>query len=281
MPSLQHVFDGTRENFAQLVLENSSKGAVLVNYWAPNAGPCLRLWQTLEELVQEYQGRFLLVNINTESQNRLARDNAVNSVPTVKIYRNGEVVESIYGAQSGVALRKIINRHVPPTQDTVLAEAIRTYQSGDTDGALQILARACIRDPDNLKLHSMAIKLLLREQRYQDIERYVAVLGDQLKSQAEIANLRAHASLLQLAQQAPAVEQLEGQLDKKPADTEARMSLAAVALVEDDYERALQHLLQARKQNPEFDDQLPRRAMQAIFALLGGRHELVRKYGQF
>lgn len=281
MPSLQHVFDGTRENFQQLVLGNSHKGAVLVNYWAPNAGPCLRLWQALEELSQEYHGRFLLVNINTESQNRLARDNGINSVPTIKIYRNAEVVESVYGAESQTALRKIINRHVPAAQDAILAEAIRTYQSGDADGALQILAQACMRQPDNLKLHTMAIKLLLREQRYDDIERYVSVLGDQLKSQAEIDNLRAHAKLLRLAQQAPPVEQLEEELNRKPADIEIRMSRAAIALVQDDYELALQHLLQARKQNPDFDEQLPRRAMQAIFTLLGGRHELVRKYGQF
>lgn len=281
MPSLQHVFDGNRENFQQLVLDNSLKGPVLVNYWTPNAGPCLRLWQALEGLSQEYQGRFLLVNVNTESQHRLARDNGINSVPTVKIYRNGDVVESIHGAQSETALRQIINQHVPPAQDTLVAQTIKIYQSGDADGALQLLAQACIREPDNLKLHTMAIKLLLREQRYEDVERYISVMADRLKSQADIGNLRTHANLLQLAQQAPPIEQLDEQLNQQPDNIDARMQRAAVALIQDNYELALQHLLETRKQHPDFGDQLPRRAMQAIFTLLGGRHELVRKYRQF
>ncbi len=280
MPALQHVFDATRENFQQLVLDNSRRGPVLVNYWAPNAGPCLRLWQALETLTQEYQGRFLLVNVNTETRQSLARSNGINSVPTVKIYRNGVVVESIYGAESETALRKIIDQHVPPARDTVLAQAIKSYQSGDADGALQILAQACIREPDNLKLHATAIKLLLREQRYDDIERYVCVLGEHLQSAPEINQLRIHAKLLQLAQQAPPAEQLDERLEHEPADIEARVLRAAVAMVQDDYAMALRYCLEALKQDPKFDGELPRKAMLAIFTLLGEQHELTREYQQ-
>lgn len=71
--ALNSVFDGSAENFSELVIANSRKGPVLVNYWSPKAGPCLELWETLQALSQEYRGRFLLVNINTEKQPRLVR----------------------------------------------------------------------------------------------------------------------------------------------------------------------------------------------------------------
>ena len=100
MTDLKHVIDATGENFHQLVIANSAKGTVLVNYWTPNAGPCFKLWQVLESLSQDYQGRFLLVNVNTDTQKSLARENGITSVPTIKIYQRGTVVESIYGAQS-------------------------------------------------------------------------------------------------------------------------------------------------------------------------------------
>lgn len=278
MSKLNHVFDGTCENFQQLVIDNSHKGAVLVNYWTPGAGPCFRLWQVLEILSQEYQGRFLLVNINTDAQKALARDNGITSVPTVKIYHRGSVVESIYGAQSEAALRSSIDKHLQPAQNTPLAQALRTYQSGNVNGALEILAEASAVQPDDLKLYSTAIKLLLREKRYADIEACVTSMPGNIRALAEISNLQVHARMLHLAQQAPALEILESQLEKTPDDVEARLGRAALAMLHDDYEIALSHLLEACRHDRYYADELPRRAMLAIFNLLGDTHELTRRF---
>ncbi|HHJ15853.1 MAG TPA: tetratricopeptide repeat protein [Gammaproteobacteria bacterium] len=278
MGNLNHVFDGTRENFRQLVIDNSHRGAVLVNYWTPGAGPCFRLWQVLEKLSEEYQGRFLLVNINTDAQKSLARDNGITSVPTVKIYHRGDVVESIHGAQSEGALRSVIDKHVQPAQDTALAQALRSYQSGNVSGALEILAEASAERPDDLKLYSTAIKLLLREKRYADIEICIASMPHNIRSQAEISNLQVHAKMLHLAQQAPAIDALESELEKTPDAIEARLSRAALAMLQDDYETALTQLLEACRHDRYYADELPRRAMLAIFSLLGDTHEQTRRF---
>jgi putative thioredoxin len=278
MNALNHVFDGTRQNFRQLVLENSQKGAVLVNYWTPNAGPCFKLWQVLGRLSEEYQGRFLLVNVNTETQMPLVRENGINSVPTLKIYHQGKIVESLYGVQSDSALRKVINKYVPPAQDTAIAQAIRTYQSGQVDDALQLLVRAATREPDNAQLHATVLKLLLREKRYSDIESYVAVLPDSVKAQPDIGTLQVHAKMLNFARQAPAAAQLDYRLETTPDDLDAALSRAAVAMVQDDYETALTHLLHVFRQNRQYDDELPRKAMLVIFSLLGEKHELTKTF---
>jgi len=278
MNTLNHVFDGTRHNFRQLVLENSQKGAVLVNYWAPNAGPCFKLWRVLERLSEEYQGRFLLVNVNTEKQTPLVRENGINSVPTLKIYHQGNIVESLYGAQSDSALRKVIDKYVPPAPDTAIAQAIRTYQSGQVDDALQLLVREAAREPDNAQLHATALKLLLREKRYSDIASYVAVLPDKVKAKPDIDTLQVHARMLNLAQQAPATAQLDNRLETTPDDLDAALSRAAVAMLQDDYETALTHLLRVFRQDRQYADALPHKAMLAIFSLLGEQHELTRTF---
>ena len=278
MNALNHVVDGTRNNFRQLVLENSQKGAVLVNYWAPSAGPCFKLWQVLERLSEEYQGRFLLVNVNTETQTPLVRENGITSVPTLKIYHQGKIVESIYGAQSESALRSVINKYVPPAQDTTMAQAIRMYQSGQVDDALQLLVQAGTREPDNAQLHAMALKLLLREKRYADIESYFAVLPDGVKAQPDISTIQVHAKMLHFAQQAPAAALLDNRLKTTPGDLDAALSRAAVAMVQDDYETALTQLLHVFRKDRHYDDELPHKAMLVIFALLGEKHELTRTF---
>ena len=278
MAELKHVFDGNRENFPQLVLDNSQKGLVVVNYWTTGAGPCMRLWQTLEKLSQDYAGRFLLVNVNTESQKALARDNGITSVPTLKLYRNGEVVESVYSAQSETSLRQVIDKYVPPAPDTDIADAIRLYQEGRVDDALLKLVEAGIRTPDNPHLHATAIKLLLREKRYADIDTYAKVLPGSIRAQENIGTMHVHAKMLALAEQAEPPDSLDARIEAAPEDTAAMLSRAALAMVSDDYSTALDLLLRAYRQDPSCNDALPRKAMLVIFALLGEQHELTRQF---
>jgi len=278
MTELKHIFDGTRENFSHLVLDNSGRGLVMVNYWTPGAGPCMRLWQTLELLSQHYAGRFLLVNINTDTQEVLAHEQGIVSVPTLKLYRDADVVESVYSAQSEYALRQIIDKYVPPAPDTDIAKAIRLYQKDHADDALLKLVEAGIRSPDNPRVHATAIKLLLREKRYADVDAYVKVLPGSIRTRENIDSLWVHAKMLALAEQADTPESLDAHIAKAPEDTAAILSRAALAMVADDYTTALQLLLRVYRLNPSCHDALPRKAMLAVFSLLGQQHELTRKY---
>lgn len=267
MTELIHVFDGTHENFQQLVVENSNRGTVLVNYWTPGAGPCFKLWKDLEMLSNEYQGRFLLVNVNTDTQGALARENGITSVPTIKIYRQAEVVESIYGAYSQASLRSTIDKYVPAAQHSAIAQAIAAYQEGNTNAALSALIEASSKEPDASKLHAMTMKLLLREKRYEEIEAIYDVLPDSVRSQTEINTLRIHAKILHLAgQPAPA-----GLLD-------AKMHHAATAMVADNFELALDNLLQITRQDRSYLGGLPRKVMLVIFSLLGEQHALSKHF---
>jgi putative thioredoxin len=274
MSKLDHVFDGSADNFHQLVIQNSARGTVLVNYWTPNAGPCLKLWQVLERLSIEYCGRFLLVNINTDTQKRLARENGITSVPTIKVYRQGEVVESVYGAQSEASLRTVIDNYVPPAQDTDIARAIRAYQAGDIDTALATLVEASQQSPDDSKPHATALKLLLREKRFADIDTWYSALPETLRRQPEISHLQVHARMLHLAELAEPADQLERQLERMPGDMQTLMSLAALRMTKDQLESALEYLLVALQTDRQHEDELPRRAMLAIFTLLGDKHEI-------
>lgn len=278
MSKLDHVFDGSADNFHQLVIQNSARGTVLVNYWTPNAGPCFKLWQVLERLSNEYRGRFLLVNINTDTQKRLARENGITSVPTIKIYHQGQVLESVYGAQSEASLRSIIDKHIPPAQDTDIAGAIRAYQAGNIDTALATLVEASQQSPDDSKPHATAIKLLLREKRFADIDTWYSALPERLRRQPEISHLQVHARMLHLAELAEPADQLELQLEQTPGDIQVLMSLAALRMVEDQLESALEYLLIALQADRQHEDELPRRAMLAIFTLLGDKHEITVAY---
>ncbi len=278
MDQTTYVYEGTQANFATLVLENSRKGPVLVNFWAEWAGPCHRLFPLLARLAEEYGGKFLLVNLNTDEQKPIAEEYGVKSLPMVKIFRQGKVEEEFHGYQPEPELRRIINRHVVLESDQRITEALRQYKSGDVESGLSRLAEAALDDPENLRIPVMLGKLLMAQGRFEEAGNLLRGLPTEMREQPEVGYLLAHLGFIQLARTAPAQGVLEDRLTADPDDAEARHGLAALALVNDDYEAALEYLLELMRRDRSYGEDAGRRGMLAVFSLLGDEGELVDRY---
>jgi putative thioredoxin len=269
MGTSPYVFDATAENFQTLVLENSDKGPVLVNYWSPRAGPSLMLMPRLVRLAAEFGGRFLLVMLNTDSLGRLARAHGVTSIPTVKVFRRGQIVDTLHGAESEPVLREFIDKHVAREADVKYIAAIQTYQRGDIDKAVTQAAEAALTEPDNPRLAMDLVKLLMLQQRYTQADDLMKSLPAATRELPEVRNLGAHVSLIRLAQEAPPREILERAVTDNADDLEARYLLSAVKMTQDDYEGAMEQLLEIVQRDSSFRHQAGRNGLLAIFALLG------------
>ena len=278
MNASPYVFDATAENFRTLVLENSDKGPVLVNYWSPRAGPCLMLMPRLVRLATEFSGRFLLVMLNTDELGKLAREHDVNSIPTVKVFRRGRAVDTLYGAESESVLRQFIAKHVEREADIKYAAAIHAYQRGEMDKAITQAAEAALADPHDPRRALDLAKLLVLQQRYAQADDLLMSLPPEAREQPEIRNLCAHVSLLHIAQEVPSPETLEKIVADDPADLEARYRLSAGKILRADYEGAMEQLLEIVRRDRTFRDQAGRNCLLAIFAILGENDERVLRY---
>ena len=273
-----YVFDTTAENFPTLVLENSDKGPVLVNYWSPRAGPCLMLMPRLVRLVTEFGGRFLLVMLNTDEFGRLAREHGVNSLPTVKLFRHGNVVDTLHGAGSEAELRGFISKHVAREAHGKYAAALQAWQRGDLDQAVTQAAEAALAAPDNPHLAIDLVKLLMLQQRYSQADELMKSLPQEVRQHPEIRDLSVHVGFIRTAQDAPPVATLEHAIADNPDDLEARYRLCAIKVTQDDYTAAMEQLLEIVRRDHGFRDQAGRYGLLAIFGLLGEDDERVRRY---
>lgn len=85
-------------NFDKEVLEKSKELPVVVDFWAPWCAPCRMLKPLLEKLSTEFDGKFVLAKLNVEEHNQKASQFGVMSIPAVKMFKDGKIIDEFVGA---------------------------------------------------------------------------------------------------------------------------------------------------------------------------------------
>ena len=104
----------TDANFNELVAQ--SKIPVLVDFYANWCGPCKVLGPIIDELAQEYEGKALVVKVNTENNPKLSQHFKIKSIPTIMFVHKGEVVERYQGMIPKPNLAEILDEYIAEGQ---------------------------------------------------------------------------------------------------------------------------------------------------------------------
>lgn len=88
----------TEQNFSQEVLKSATP--VLVDFWAEWCGPCKMIAPVLDELADEFVGHARIGKVNIDDHQALAAQYGIRAIPTLLLFKQGEVVEQLVGAKS-------------------------------------------------------------------------------------------------------------------------------------------------------------------------------------
>ena len=256
------------DNFDEDVIRRSHEKPVLVDFWAEWCGPCRVIGPVLERLADENRDDWELRKLDTEKHPAIARQHRITSIPAVKLFVDGEVKDEFIGALPEQAIVQWLKRALPSKFREQLRRAEALVAEGNFGDAHYLLSEVLQGDPDD----HHGIVLMAQVELYSDPQK-ASVTADRVPLGSE---------RFEVADAIKTVSRLYGLLETPDELDEAPVKpdyLEATRLLRDGKnEAALEGFIDIIRRNRYYDDDGARKAVIAIFKLLGEDHQTTRAY---
>jgi putative thioredoxin len=274
------VFDVTTDRFQTEVIDRSHTVPVVVDFWAEWCNPCRVLGPVLERVVQAFSGRVLLAKVNTDQEGALAQHFRISSIPAVKVFHRGRVVNEFVGVRDQRFIATFLDSIVPSPAAEAMEQGAQALMLGDAQRTIELVQPllAMTERPLSTELRDRALLLLayaaLRLGRDAEVAPLLVQL-DPRSSETERADvLRQTVEFFEQGTQILSESEAEARLSTEAGKSrdelaDAHFALAAHQARAGLWDPALQNLLWLIENHRRYREDAGRKALIVLFQYIG------------
>ncbi len=278
MSEQANVITVTEQNFHQVMVEESQRRLVVMDFWADWCAPCKALMPVLEKLAAEYQGQILLAKVNADEQQNIVAQFGVRSLPTVAFIQNGQPVDAFMGAEPESAIRERLEKFLPNPWDALVEEALALKEQGDIEGALPLMREAYTLSGEDTQIAFALADLYITLHRGPEACALLDTMTMTQQTEPRYNELRSRLKLVSQAAETPEIQELQAKLQQEPDNLETAYELAVQYSQVNRYEEALETLIGVLRRDKNFNDGAARKTFLDIINSLGKGDPVAAKY---
>ena len=232
----------------------------------------------LAALATEYSGKIQLVKVNTDKEPQLATEYGVRSLPTVKLFKAGQVVDEFMGVLPERAVREFIERYLDRPADHQIRVAVELSATGQHDEAIKLLAAALAEDPKYDKTRLVLAEEQIEVGSLADARQTLNEVSDLVRFDAPFKVLIARLELAEIANSDVDRATLEKRISSNPDDLASREQLGAICFAAGENDAAMEQWLEIVRRGQGDIKNNGREHLIRSFEVLGSQDQDVTRY---
>ena len=266
------IIDATDDTFQKDVVERSKSKLCIVDFWAEWCGPCRMLGPVLEELAEEFQGKFYLVKIDTDAAQKTAAEFGISSIPAVFAFVDGDAVDGFAGVMPKEQIKQWIDGQLEAGEiDSVIA-MVQT----DPESALVKLKEYFEENPEEPAIQIAMAEAHLSLNQEAEAREIILQMEDRGYLEPEAEKIKAKMDLK--SKEGLDVDASRAKAESEPDNLEFQLEYANALFGHDQYEQGLEICLEVVQKEKTGVGDKARELMLEVFRSLPEGSELTIKY---
>ena len=271
----EEIKNVSSEDFVREVVEASKEKPIVVDFWAPWCSPCKQLAPILEREVLNANGKISLVKVNIDESQSIAAQLQIQSIPTVYVFYQGQVVDGFQGNIQESEIKSFISKATslsgPGKEIEELLVIVNTcVENNEWERAIDISSEIIDSDKNNIEAHVALIKAYVSLKKFGEAKEFIISIPKDLLSENKIND--AIQSIEISEKSFLAVDQLGSlreKVNKNPDDLQLKLDLSIALFGNNQIEESFDLLLSSIQIDRDWNDQASRKQLLEFFQTLG------------
>ena len=271
----EEIKNVSSEDFVREVVEASKEKPIVVDFWAPWCSPCKQLAPILEREVLNANGKISLVKVNIDESQSIAVQLQIQSIPTVYVFYQGQVVDGFQGNIQESEIKSFISKATslsgPGKEIEELLVILNTcVENNEWERAIDISSEIIDSDQKNIEAHVALIKAYISLKKFAEAKEFITCIPKDLLSENKIND--AIQSIEISEKSFLAVDQLGSlreKVNKSPDDLQLKLDLSIALFGNNQIEESFDLLLSSIQIDRDWNDQASRKQLLEFFQTLG------------